>query len=1028
MRPLQLTMKAFGPYADVQEVDFRKLKEHTFFLIHGPTGAGKSSILDAICFALYGETSGKDRLGKQMRSDHAAQDCLTEVRFTFALKGEIFRVHRVPEQERPRKVGAGMVQQKHVATMWCLGQEGDDLDQVVDAPDESGGVVASSASKVTGEVIERIGFSVDQFRQVVVLPQGKFRRLLGGDTRTRQEILAVLFQTERYRRVEEALKEKHKELKKGLEDVTRQRQQVLARAGVDDEAALGALVAVAEQELRALEEQEQERRADRDLAEGALRKGREDQLRLDELREAAGELAALQARAHEVQAQKVELEGALRAGGLRDLQGQRDGRQEEAVNTAARVAELEELAATARKRRDRARTQHEEQVALEPDRAAAGRRLEDMERLGETVAALERLRTEATEAGQRLDLAAGQEQEGDRKKCELAGLLEGLGGKLEEARDRAARLEHYERLLEDANKALSLRNKLDADRAAHERQQEKLEQAELRLGQAKKAREADLAALEELTVKWDNAHTARLAEQLEPGVPCPTCGSPKHPDPARCEDGAPGVEALRAQREAVERAGQHVEEARKAREELHLERKVHETGQLHVVESLGEDMDLPLAELEARRDETSARARAAGEAANQVLLLEQDQAGRRAELTAAEVALGEAVKAAAAARTARDRAQAQLDLKQQEVPAELLEPESLAAATQQARERLEALAQKLKQAAEQRRLAGVDHAGLAAEHQGARKVAEQAELRAARARDEFLQRLADAEFADEQAYAAALREDPKVEQLDQLVRQHARALASAQDRHKRAEEAAAGLDPPPLEQLEAATQEAATRFEQILELRLDLTEKQKTRRALVAELESMAGQQSGLEKQYGIFGRLADVAKGSNARRLSFERYVLTLVLDDVLQAASLRFSRMTRGRFDLSRVIDGAQGRLAGLDLEVEDSHTGKRRPVSTLSGGEGFLASLSLALGLVDVVQRESGGIRLDAMFVDEGFGSLDTEALDQCLRVLQDLQSGGRLVGIISHVDELKRSLFVRLEVRPSRRGSVATFVLP
>ena len=288
-------------------------------------------------------------------------------------------------------------------------------------------------------------------------------------------------------------------------------------------------------------------------------------------------------------------------------------------------------------------------------------------------------------------------------------------------------------------------------------------------------------------------------------------------------------------------------------------------------------------------------------------------------------------------------------------------------------------------------------------------------------------RLSDAGFTDEEAFAAALREDDTVAALEQAVREHAEKLASASDRRQRAVEAAEGVEPPCLDELEAAAQESAARWKQVVEARSELAEKLKARRAYEAELAAMDDQESELEKQFSVVGRLADVAKGTNPKKISFERYVLTKYLEDVLRTATHRFSKMTRERFELQLVKDGALGRLAGLDLEVEDSHTGKRRPVSTLSGGEGFLASLSLALGLVDVVQRESGGIRLEAMFVDEGFGSLDTEALDQCLKVLHDLQSGGRLVGIISHVEELK-GIDVRLEVTPGLRGSKARFVIP
>ncbi len=1028
MRPLHLHMKAFGPYAAVQEVDFRDLGEQTFFLIHGPTGAGKSSILDAICFALYGETSGEDRQGKQMRSDHADIKCLTEVRFTFALKGEVYHIHRIPEQQKPKKIGEGTTKQGHKATIWHLGAEGDDLDAMLKAPDSSGSVVASGAKKVSAAVHERIGFSVDQFRQVVVLPQGKFRRLLGGDAKTRQEILAVLFRTERYRQIEEALKEKHKELKGALEGVSRQRQGVLDRVEVDDEEALRALVNKAEEGLKALEAEVKDRRKEKDQAEAALQKGRQAQRLLDELQQATMELAALEAQKAEAEARRVELDAALRARNLRDLQGARDKRQEEAQKAADRAAGLQEQVAGARERKDGAEKLYDEQVALEPARSSAGREVERLEGLEKKVEVLEGLKNEASRAEARQEQAAKQVKEGDRKKQELAGLLERQSRQLQEARDGSARLAHLERLLQDADEALKLRKKLEEDRAEQELMRGEVKQAEQRLQKARKTKEAAKAALDELMVKWDGAHAARLAEQLKPGAPCPTCGSTEHPAPARCEDGAPDGEAVRRQRQAVEEADRRVEQARKACEELRIKREVHQTGQLQVVQSLGEDVDLSLAQLKARRDEAAARARAAGEAAKKVPRLEQAVGRSRTDLDAAEAALENAAQAAAEARSTRDKAQAQLELRQQEVPAELLEPGALAAATTAARKQRDGLAEALARATRELEEARVAYAGLKAEHKTALDVAEKADLEAARVRDEFLRRLADAEFADEETYTGALRGDAEVDALEQAARRYSEAYRSATDRRRRAEEAAAGLKPPPLTELEAAARTAAGKWEQVLEERADLAEKLKTRRALVAELESMAAQQSGLEKQFSVVGRLADVAKGSNPKRISFQRYVLTLFLDDVLKAATHRFRRMTRGRFELHRIKDGAQGRLAGLDLEVEDSHTGKNRPVSTLSGGEGFLASLSLALGLVDVVQRESGGIRLEAMFVDEGFGSLDSEALDQCLRVLRDLQSRGRLVGIISHVDELKNRGFVCLEVSPSLSGSEAKFTFP
>jgi len=284
-------------------------------------------------------------------------------------------------------------------------------------------------------------------------------------------------------------------------------------------------------------------------------------------------------------------------------------------------------------------------------------------------------------------------------------------------------------------------------------------------------------------------------------------------------------------------------------------------------------------------------------------------------------------------------------------------------------------------------------------------------------------------FAREADYAAARRGAGAREALRGAIQAHDMALTSARERLKVAMEAVEGKEPPDLAALEASETSKREARAQAEEGRATLAAALATGRGTEKALAKTGKALEQVREAFAVIGRLSDVANGQNPYRLSFQRFVLTALLDDVLVAASRRLLRMSKGRYRLERVTaQGAQRGQGGLDLQVEDGYTGKVRPVASLSGGESFLAALSLALGLAEVVEAYAGGVRLDTIFIDEGFGSLDPEALDLAVNTLVDLQSQGRLVGVISHVPELKERIDVRLEMTSNRGSSTAAFCLP
>jgi exonuclease SbcC len=293
----------------------------------------------------------------------------------------------------------------------------------------------------------------------------------------------------------------------------------------------------------------------------------------------------------------------------------------------------------------------------------------------------------------------------------------------------------------------------------------------------------------------------------------------------------------------------------------------------------------------------------------------------------------------------------------------------------------------------------------------------------------WTERAAEAGFDDEAAYLDARIEPSAQADMASEIAQYEENVNRAAVRLKDAEKAVEGVETPDIARLETAAETARQTRERMERehTRLSLTVSDKKRAA--ADLQNTAVKLEQVEGDYAVVGRLSLVANGQNSQRLSFQRFVLGALLDDVLVAASQRLRRMSKGRYMLERVREQGDQRVhGGLDLQVDDAYTGKVRPVSSLSGGESFLAALSLALGLAEVVEAYAGGVRLDTIFIDEGFGSLDPEALDLAVNTLVDLQSTGRLVGVISHVPELKERIDVRLELSSNRGSSSAAFVLP
>ncbi|GLH70497.1 hypothetical protein GETHPA_20300 [Geothrix rubra] len=1020
MKPLFLALEAFGPYAGRQELDFADLRGQDFFLIHGPTGAGKTSLLDGISYALYGVTSGGLREARDLRSHFAAPGTPTRVTFDFALGDRTFRVERMPEQMVPKapgkrgKVEDAFKKQAHAARLWEL------------KGDEALPLTGGKASEVDAKVAQLMGFKADQFRQVVLLPQGRFQEFMLADALNRQAILQTLFQTGRYARITELLAEEERALKEAGRTTLAEIRQLLSQADADSVEELPGRIRTATERADGLRAEQAAALAALRAAGTALQAGRQAAGFLADRDAARTELGALQGAVRRMEARRTELDRARRAEAVRaealaaeaaqkrlaDLAAAEEGLQREVRSREAALARATEAMAEAEG--------HE--IRREELRRTLARLKELQPRLAALEAAREESKATALERGRLEDRTGEARRALDRAQRDLASRQ----AELQELKTEASQALGREGLLYLIKKVRGQRLELDRHLADTARAQAALDEA---LATREAARTLALASrerLQALVARRLEGHAARLAESLVDGQPCPVCGSPDHPQPAR---GLPGgtedVELAEAQaREAADaRALTQAEDALRSRSGI-LEAARARRDLLQ--ETLGEHAASTaetLTEIEARhrRDLDRSRTALARLPEVEAALAQAEQARERAEGGAGEVAreLSDVQQREAAARE-------RLKVLEEGLLAELRVPGALSTRLEQAERELAEAEAELAQAREARDAAlaalGEARTRLQAHLERAILARTDAEAREAA----FDEALAKAGFHGREDHGLARRTPEETAALAAELETHDRALAVARDRAAQAEARAEGLEAPDLPALEAAEAQAQARAAAAGEALGQAQSEEAALQRLEADLTRLVAARDAQDRRYRLVAGLARLAKGGEGDRVSFERYVQGALLDEVLASASERLRRMSKQRYALRRAAGSGDLRKAGgLDLEITDTHTGRARPVSTLSGGEGFQASLALALGLSDVVQRHAGGIRLDTVFIDEGFGSLDPEALDLALRTLEDLQQGGRLVGLISHLEEIKARISARLEVVPGPGGSHAAF---
>ncbi|HRK09261.1 MAG TPA: SMC family ATPase [Pseudobdellovibrionaceae bacterium] len=1019
MKVHRLTLQAFGPYAEQVVIDFSHLAEGGLFLISGRTGAGKTSLLDGICFALFGHASGEEREGKTLRSDFAPADRPTEATLEFSLGQRRYRVRRSPTQLLKKQRGEGLTEARTSAELW----QSEMSSTSADARDTTNWQsLASQAKAVDQRIEELLGMDEKQFRQVICLPQGRFREFLNANSTDRERILERLFQTERFKKFQDHLAGKVRALQQEREQLGRTLMARLEAAGLTKADELDPQIQQLREELQLAQTREAELQTNVDLASQRAQAA-EHAVDSHERREALNQ----QLPQIEVETQRLQkLEEELQA--LSEVLPK--------LRIVEQWQKLDRDCLDLRRKTDHLSTGLSQ---LRLKQSQQGEALRELLAQSDAIHQDEERITELRVKHEKLKRQLQLEQQVKAEQLELQQKESQLAEAEASLRNQEARLASLQATREAQLRSLGLKlgeraQQLDRDLAAHLAEQRNLEAREM---------------------------AARLAQSLAAGEACPVCGSVEHPRLSATQATA-APHALTELRNpilsqpadadptsnAIKMESQKLQQLRGA-----LDAELNEIDQWWTLQTAlnASHPSADAARVDARSTTVDASPSPHASDPQLTHFTSQLMATSRANFAKLRQACDEL-----RSRTQNTRAQIEVqhqrlvklreELAQQirEWGSESRDLQNLINTGKALKEKVDAHRKLLQQQQESFSELEKSVATKSAELKSLNEwlTSKSSELTSlnedlnglglpASQREEFLRTWKPK--AEAAPPPASLRQ-----KRDELVQKRARVTSELEQIDRQLQKLAASLERrlDELPQRRSDLQAYATALQSArgsLKLLQDEMAQKKSRLSqlndLVQLLQSQQLALQAIEQQFARAKGLHDLVSGdrqANTLGIPLSRFVLQSRFDEVLHQANTRLRRMSRGQFQLLRPPHTHnQAQAQGLDIVVEDAATGTQRPAFTLSGGESFMAALALALGLADVVQADAGGRPLDALFIDEGFGTLDAESLDLALQTLMELQAGGRLIGVISHVAELKQLISHQLEIVKDAQGAHASW---
>ncbi|SDL10369.1 exonuclease SbcC [Clostridium cochlearium] len=1045
MKPLKLTMCAFGPYADVQVIDFTELDNRNIFLINGPTGAGKTTIFDAISYALFGEASNTNKDRDGLRSDFASQDTITYVDLEFSLRNKKYKVTRYPQQARKKARGEGFTYKNSEA--FLILPEGNTV---------------SGVNAVEEKINEILGINKNQFRQIVMLPQGEFRKLLEADSLEREIIFRKIFGTEPFEKFQKILDDKRKEIYKDIAKVNTERMTNIKRIDAANQEELfnlisqehlnikeiilgtGQLIEKDEKDKENYFKKIEEVNKEEIKIQNEIVLLEEDNKKIKEKEEYEKKYKGLISKKEEYENKKNKLSQGRKALEVKILEDNFKERKNYFQIKEKEYKELEKRVNIYEKKVEESIKKLKEEESKEDKKEEISNKLTIFNSFQNKVKEYENKKNNIQELKNNLEekekyySSLDSEIKRDRAKFnELNKQLIQLQKSEVEKEKVLSKVEERESICNDMRDFYKYYNSYLVNVKKYNTMKINFDKIEKNYIEFK-------LKYEIMEDNFKKGQAGILAKDLKDGIECPVCGSKHHPKLAKMIDGVPTEEKLnkfkhefdviKEKREVILQNmsdlngvitnSNEIISDYKLKLEKNLGKVIDEHWEkdiLNFISIKGKEIALEVQNLKERLkkiEEEHKKKINLGDSLRKLEVKIEKNSDILEQVNKEYKDLFAKVKSEENSILEIER----------EIPEEIRSVTSLDREIKNLEDTLLKLNQSLERARKEYETINNEYISLKTSKKGKLENLQEMLKEIEKNKENMDKKIKNCGFKDYNHYLSMKLSEDELKNLDEDIQNYNQNVKTVKFNLDKAIKNSKDLE---------------FRDENLIKQRLEKVEEEKSQlnreyniifsrldnnRKTLKEIEKLNEKIKGKEEEYKVIGELARISNGDNDERITFERYVLAAYFDEIIDAANIRLSKMTGGRFLLVRKEERGKGRRQeGLELEVFDNYTGKARHVKTLSGGESFKASLSLALGLADVIQSYAGGISLDTIFIDEGFGTLDPESLDNAIETLVDLQNDGRLVGIISHVPELKERIDTILEIIPTKEGSRARFLV-